>query len=603
MILIFGGTTEGRMAVAALDRAGKPFFYSTRSDLQQVESKNAVRITGSLDSGSIIMFCRDNDIRLIVDAAHPFASQLHENIHLASESLAIPVIRIERRYPDKDLSDSVVWCDGYDDAVNKMNAAGVSSLLALSGVQTISKLKEFWISHECYFRILNRQESLEKVTEAGFPIGNTVFYDEKDGSISQLISDLHPDAIITKESGDSGGYSQKIEEATAAGLKVYVVRRPPMPEGFITVTGEYGLRKSVEKLFPGFFDLRSGFTTGTCATAAATAALFSLMDDNDILDMSVSLPNGEVVSLPVKNVDIISETTASASVVKDAGDDPDVTNGVEIVATVSLAKHGKVRFFGGEGIGTVTLPGLGLPVGSPAINPVPRKMMTEALLRLHPEGCDVTISVSGGEELAKKTFNPRIGVVGGISIIGTSGVVMPFSNEAFLESIHREMEVAAAVGCHRIVINSGARSEKSVRTMYPELPEAAFIHYGNAIGETLKIAKNIGFKDLTVGLMLGKAVKLAEGNLDTHSHKVTMNRQFLTQVAEEAGCSEIAIDTILHLNMARELWQSLSDDDADHFFPALLRLCKEYCRRLFPHGNLQILLIDDGGIIKYKLSN
>lgn len=603
MILVLGGTTEGRKAVAALDRAGKPFYYSTRSELQQVESKHAVRITGSLDEEELTGFCKDNGIRIIVDAAHPFASQLHENIKGASDLLSIPVIRYERQYPDDNATRQVIWCDDYKDAVAKMTDCGISRLLALTGVQTISKLKGFWEKHDCYFRILNREESIDKTVKAGFPLDRTVYYDEADGRISQLIKELKPDAIIIKESGDSGGFTKKIEEATAAGLKVFAVRRPPMPEGFITVTGEYGLRKSVEKLLPGFYDLRSGFTTGTCATAAATAALLSLLEDDNIQKVNVTLPDGEVMTLPIKNVKTIDSETASASVVKDAGDDPDVTNGVEIVATVSLADHGEVRFHGGEGIGTVTLPGLGLPTGSPAINPVPRKMMTETLLYIYPSGCDVTISAPGGEALALKTFNPRIGVVGGISIIGTSGVVMPFSNEAFLESIRCEMEVAIAVGCNRIVINSGARSEKSVRRLYPELPDAAFIHYGNAIGETLKIADELGVRDLTVGVMLGKAVKLAEGNMDTHSHKVTMNRGFLMNVAKDAGCSESSIKIMENLNMARELWQSLSNEDATLFFPTLLRRCKENCHRLFPHGKLQILLIDDEGIIKYKLSN
>ena len=603
MILILGGTTEGRKAVATLDKAGKSFFYSTRSPLQQIDSKHAVRIAGALDADALVEFCRNNHIRLIVDAAHPFASQLHDNIRRAGESLAVPVVRYERRYPDESATKSVIWCDGYDDAVAKMEEAGVTRLLALTGVQTIIKLKDFWKRHDCFFRILNREESLEKVIKAGFPMENTVYYDEEDdGSIAQLIDGLHPDAIITKESGDSGKFTTKVGEANAAGLKVFAIKRPPMPDGFICVTGEFGLLKAVERLLPGFYDLRSGFTTGTCATAAATAALLSLTDGFSISAVDVTLPDGETMSLPIKEVRIIDNHTASASVVKDAGDDPDVTNGVEIVATVRLAGHGEVRFFGGEGIGTVTLPGLGLPVGGPAINPVPRKMMRETLLKLYPSGCDVAISAVGGEELALKTFNPRIGVVGGISIIGTSGVVMPFSNEAFLESIRREMEVAIAVGCERIVINSGARSEKSVRSLYPDLSSSAFIHYGNAIGETLKIADELGIKELTIGLMLGKAVKLAEGNMDTHSHKVTMNRDFLSSIACEAGCSQSAIDAMGVLNMARELWQSLTDSDAELFFPAILRLCEKSCREVFPHDSLQLLLIDDGGAIRYTLA-
>ena len=597
MILVLGGTTEGRSAVAALDKAGKPFYYSTRSDLQQVEGHNAVRITGPLDSTALKGFCECNGIKLIVDAAHPFATQLHENVKSAADALAIPTVRFERRFPQRD--SSFIWCDDYNDTIEKLREAGVRSLLSLTGVQTISKLKDYWQNHPCIFRILDREESMSIADKNGFPHDRLVYY-EADGHISDLLRQYNCDAILTKESGDSGKFLEKTEDAMNAGVRIFVVKRPTMPEGFVTVTGEYGLRKAVEKLLPGFFELRSGFTTGTCATAAATAALLALAKGTIVSEVGVTLPDGEVMTLPVEDV-IVDDSSATASVIKDAGDDPDVTDGATITATVSLANHKTVRFFGGEGIGTVTLPGTGLDIGEPAINPVPRKMMTDALLKIYPEGCDVTISVPGGKELAEKTFNSRIGIIGGISIIGTSGVVMPFSNEAFLESIRREMEVALAVGCERIVINSGARSEKSVKAMYPDLSPSAFIHYGNAIGATLKIADELGIKNLTIGLMLGKAVKLAEGNRDTHSHKVTMNREFLAKAAEEASCSKSSLATISKLNMARELWHSLSKEDANLFFPAILGLCEKSCRKVFPHGSLQLLLIDDSGAVRYAI--
>ena len=594
MILILGGTTEGRKAVATLDKAGKTFYYSTRSDLQRVEAHNAVRITGALDAEAIVSFCWENDVRLIVDAAHPFASQLHQNVASAAETLSIPVVRFERRFPQRN--SSFIWCDDYADAIEKLRKARVRSLLSLTGVQTISKLSDYWRSHHCIFRILDREESLAIAESNGFPHDKLVYYEEG-GHIGRLLTKLSCDAILTKESGESGNFLEKTEDALKAGVKVFVVKRPTMPKGFITVTGEFGLRKAVEKLIPGFFELRSGFTTGTCATAAATAALLALTEGVIMTEAQVTIPNGEVMSLPINSVSVTDETSAGASVIKDAGDDPDVTDGAEIEATVRLASHGEVRFFGGDGVGTVTLPGTGLDIGSPAINPVPRKMMTETLLKIYPGGCDVTISVPNGKELAEKTFNPRIGIVGGISIIGTSGIVMPFSNEAFMEAIQREMEVAKAVGADRVVINSGARSEKCVKSLYPELPAATFIHYGNAVGETLKIADELQVKRLTVGLMLGKAVKLAEGHMDTHSHKVTMNRDFLSKVAKEAGCSPDATAAIARLNMARELWTDLSPEDADKFFPAILSLCKGQCQNYYKCGELTMILITDSGNI------
>lgn len=594
MILVFGGTTEGRKAVETLDRAGKRYFYSTKGDLQNVESHNAVRITGGLDFRSMTDFCIKEGIKLIVDAAHPFATNLHTTIAEVCKNSSIHAIRFERKYPPRD--SRIVWCDNYEDAVSKLIDDKVNNLLALTGVQTILKLKAYWQSHECRFRILNRKESIVKAEEAGFPKEKLCYYDT-DIDITGLIKKYESDAIITKESGETGGFDVKVEEALASGIKVYAICRPKMPKYSATVSGEHGLRKEVEKRLPEFFELRSGFTTGACATAAAKAAMLALACEEESDYVSFLIPDGEEMRMKIETLNLISPDTAEASVIKDAGDDPDVTDGCRVMARVTLARHGDVRFYGGEGIGTVTLPGIGLEIGQPAINPIPRQMMRDELLKIYPQGCDVTISVPGGEELAKKTFNPRIGIDGGISIIGTSGIVTPFSSEAFLDAIRKEMEVAKTIGCERVVLNSGARSEKAVRAMYPELPAAAFIHYGNAIGESLKIASELGIEKTTVGLMLGKAVKLAEGNTDTHSHKVTMNRGFLSRVAEEAGCSRDAIDTILSVNMARELWTSLSREDSDKFFPKLLMLCQSACRFCYPTGRLTLMLITDSGEI------
>ncbi len=595
MILVFGGTTEGRKVVETLDKAGKKFFYSTKSDLQQIVSQNAVRITGGMDVAAMKSFCSQNDIRLIVDAAHPFASVLHSNISEVGKSLSIKVIRYERIFPERD--SRIVWCEDYDDIVAKLLTDNVENLLALTGVQTISKLKGYWSHHECHFRILNREDSFAKAKEAGFTAENLCFY-EGDGDVLNLLDRYHPDAIITKESGESGGFDVKVEEAFGRGVRVYAVCRPKLPVEFEIVTGEYGLRKAVEKYLPGFYELRSGFTTGACATAAAKAALLALVNDDESDSVSFSIPDGETMSMKVESVEILSSNTAVASVIKDAGDDPDVTDGCEVIVRVKLASHGDVHFYGGEGIGRVTLSGIGLEIGEPAINPVPRQMMKSELLKIYPSGCDITISVPGGQQLAEKTFNPRLGIVDGISIIGTSGIVMPFSNEAFLEAIRKGMEVAKAQGCDRVVLNSGARSEKVVKRRYPQLPFSAFIHYGNAIGESLVIAEDLNINKVTVGLMLGKAVKLAEGNTDTHSHKVTMNRNFLVDVARQSGCSEDADEIIKSVNMARELWTSLSPHDSEKFFPYVLELCFRVCRKVYNVGELTLMLIDDNGNIR-----
>ncbi len=292
---------------------------------------------------------------------------------------------------------------------------------------------------------------------------------------------------------------------------------------------------------------------------------------------------------------------------KDSGDDPDITNGQEIVSTVCLNNsHKGVRFLQGKGVGKVTLPGLDAAIGEPSINKTPRMMMKREVFKVFRHlqdrllgmnlktGVDITISVPNGEELALKTFNPKLGIVGGISIIGTSGIVKPFSSEAFVASIHREMQVAKALNCERVVINSGAKSERYVKAQYPDLPSQAFIHYGNFIGETIKIAADLGFKKLTLGIMIGKAVKLAEGSLETHSKKIVMNKEFLMEMARQSDCSEDTIKSISEMIMARQLWEIITEKESA-FFDLIIHNCYKVCSPLFPDGELVIFLIDEEG--------
>ncbi len=226
-------------------------------------------------------------------------------------------------------------------------------------------------------------------------------------------------------------------------------------------------------------------------------------------------------------------------------------------------------------------------------------MIIRNLRELYSGALDVTISVPGGRELALKTFNPKLGIEGGISIIGTSGIVRPFSNEAFVEAIRREAEVAKAVGAGRLIINSGAKSEAYLKARFPQEPPQAFVHYGNFIGETLKIAAQTGFRQVTMGIMMGKAVKLAEGHLDTHSKNVVMNKDFLGRLALEAGCTPSARASIDSVTLARELWDSLSRTDLALFCTALLERCHYVCQAVYPQsaGHLQILLIAEDGSI------
>lgn len=692
MILILGGTTEGRDAVGVADEAGASYYYSTKGTRQEVQCAHGIWLTGALDETAMEACCREHAIRLIVDAAHPFASGLHQTVAAVAGTLQIPVIRYERRYSPRD--DTFVWCDNYADAIECLEKAGIRRLLALTGVNTIAPLAGYWQRNVCWFRILNREESLSVAKAQGFPAEQLVFYQENEAEA--LIGQLRPEAILTKESGYSGGFTEKAEAARKLGLPLYVVKRPPLPAFFYTVNGKEGLRKQIERLAPGFFPLRSGYTTGACATGAAKAALAALLSGKAQKEVEIALPSGETITLPVADTRWTA-TSAICTVIKESGDDPDVTNGCRLVAEVEIRPSGAVssfiseapvshapviRFRGGEGVGTVTLPGLGLEIGGPAINATPRQMITRELTDLFqqtarrcsetkatnpevieaaemPEGMEtaeatmktvtavtaeaepemtktaetarttetakaktktktppaapgavpeliVTLSVPGGELLAARTFNPKLGIVGGISIIGTSGIVRPFSTEAFIASIRKEAEVAQAIGCKKLVINSGAKSERFLKNLLagqgePSLDPQAFIHYGNFIGETLRIAATLGFREVILGIMIGKAVKLAEGALDTHSKKGLMNKSFLQALARETGCSASTVARIGEITLARELTAWLSETEADRFFPLLSRKCHEQVAPLLPGGTIRILLIGEDGHLLHSM--
>ena len=596
MILVFGGTTEGRACVKTLDEAGSPFFYSTRGAEQVVESRNGTRLTGAMNATTMVSFCRENGIRLIVDAAHPFAAELHRTISEVSEECDLPVVRYERIFPSLYHSDIV--CTDYDDAVAKMKHHGVRRLLALTGVKTISRMKDYWKEHECFFRILDREESYHLAESAGFPKSGLLTYDASE-PVGDLISRFSPDAVITKESGESGGFAEKEEACRKAGIPLFVVSRPRLSPSFIVVTGNHGLRKAVENIVPSFYPLRSGFTTGSCATVAAKAALMALLGKEVPALVPFTLPDGEILRMPVARVEPCSGG-CMATVIKDAGDDPDVTHRHPICVKVSFSasRDSGINFIRGEGVGLVTLPGLGIPVGEPAINITPRRMIERELSAIYPGALDVVISVPDGEELAKRTFNPKLGITGGISIIGTSGIVRPFSSEAFVDAIRREMEVAVALGVNHVVINSGAKSEKYIRQLYPDFKPQAFIHFGNFIGDTLSIAADLGIANVTLGIMMGKAVKLAAGNLDTHSHKVVMDRDFLKSLALHAGCSPQSLNILDNITLAREIAELFPPEDLQLFLQALLQSCHKHCAKVYPKGDLRIyIILEDGGLV------
>jgi cobalt-precorrin-5B (C1)-methyltransferase len=302
--------------------------------------------------------------------------------------------------------------------------------------------------------------------------------------------------------------------------------------------------------------LRRGWTTGACAAAAAKAAFAALVTGEFPDPVEVTLPRGERPSfaLALTRRDDIS---ASAGIVKDAGDDPDVTHGALIVATVRRAGRGSgVVFLAGEGVGTVTRPGLPVPPGEPAINPVPRRMIRDAIAEIAaatgaPADVEVEISVPGGQEMAAKTLNARLGIIGGLSILGTTGVVVPYSCSAWIHSIHSGIDVARAAGLEHIAGSTGAASEAAVQKLY-RLPETALIDMGDFVGGMLKYLRMHPVPRVTLAGGVAKMSKLAQGMLDLHSKRGAVDLAALAALAEAAGGSAQVCAQISAANTAAE---------------------------------------------------
>lgn len=281
--------------------------------------------------------------------------------------------------------------------------------------------------------------------------------------------------------------------------------------------------------------LRTGWTTGTCASAAAKAATMWLVDGQPPDTVQVPLPSGKRVDFAVADVD--GARPHRCAIVKDAGDDPDVTNGAHITAEVAFASApgDEVQLNGGSGVGTVTLPGLGLDVGAPAINPVPRRMIRQAVREVTERPLVVTISVPGGEAMAAKTSNDRLGIVGGISILGTTGVVKPFSTASYRASVVQQVDVAAAQGQQHIVLSTGSRSDQASQRLLDHLPAVCFVEVGDFTGIALRRAAAAGMTQATWVGMAGKIAKLAAGVLMTHYRRSKVDGELLADVARSTA--------------------------------------------------------------------
>jgi cobalt-precorrin-5B (C1)-methyltransferase len=320
-------------------------------------------------------------------------------------------------------------------------------------------------------------------------------------------------------------------------------------------------------------ELRQGFATGTAAAAAAQGALYELLGRPCPDLVEVTLPGGGSLSVPLSRHGR-QGARGEAVVVKDAGDDPDVTNGAEIGARVwhlEVPGAGEdIRLLGGEGVGRVTKPGLPVAVGEPAINPVPRRMIRRALRQVWDQICpgeplrlEVEIFVPRGEELARHTLNPRLGIVGGISILGTTGLVKPFSHQAYRATIASSLRVARAAGLKHIGFSTGGKSEEHLKALLPELPEEAFIQMGDYVRFALKVAAHMGFLEITAGAFFGKAVKMAQGFGHTHASRGLADLKELGRWTLDLTGDAPLAQAVSGANTARQALELLSAAGAD----------------------------------------
>ncbi|MFE0270621.1 cobalt-precorrin-5B (C(1))-methyltransferase [Streptomyces sp. NPDC058992] len=306
--------------------------------------------------------------------------------------------------------------------------------------------------------------------------------------------------------------------------------------------------------------LRPGWTTGACATAATTAAYTALLTGQFPDPVTITLPRGRRPAFALA-VEELADGHATAGVVKDAGDDPDVTHGALIRATVRVLPAGSgVVFRAGPGVGTVTRPGLPLDVGEPAINPVPRQLMrdhvTEVAARYGGSGdAEITVSVDHGEEIARSTWNPRLGILGGLSVLGTTGIVVPYSCSAWIDSIRRGVDVARAAGRTHLAGCTGSTSEKTVVALYG-LPEDALLDMGDFAGAVLKYVRRHPVDRLTVCGGFAKLSKLAAGHMDLHSARSQVDKGFLAELARRGGADETLAAEVAAANTGLAALQS-----------------------------------------------
>ncbi len=311
--------------------------------------------------------------------------------------------------------------------------------------------------------------------------------------------------------------------------------------------------------------LRSGFTTGAAAAAAVKGALRILVDNATPEKVRIQAITGEDLNIRIHSCEKIDGESARCTVIKDAGDDPDITHKAEIGAVVTLSEgDGEILIKAGEGVGTVTKPGLEIPPGEPAINPGPREMIRRVVTDVFPDSATrpavtVEVFVPEGEKLARNTLNPRLGIVGGISILGTTGIVRPMSHDAYIATIEASLSVARAMELKQVVLTTGRRSERFAQGLWPDLPEEAFVQIGDFFKASLDAVRREGIAGATFSVFFGKAVKMAQGVPHTHAAKSAMALSRLAAWSREiTGNAEFA-DAVADANTARHAFDLIME--------------------------------------------
>ena len=349
--------------------------------------------------------------------------------------------------------------------------------------------------------------------------------------------------------------------------------------------------------------LRTGFTTGTCATAASKAGILAIINQQSLNNVDVILPKRDKINIQINSCNF-SKDNAQCSVIKDGGDDPDVTHGAEIFVDISLTdKIGSIEIDGGKGVGRVTKPGLGLEIGTAAINPTPKKMILENIQEVGEEvlgknGIKIVVSVPTGEELAKKTDNPRIGILDGISILGTSGIVIPYSTASFAAAIRQQIDVVSSMNDEEVVLTTGGRSEDFAREII-KLPDHSFIQMGDFSGYTIQQCAKKSLKKAYVAGFIGKLAKMAAGVKQTHVKGGKVNMKFLSELAKRCNANSETIRKILGANTARNVQEIVIEDNVDGFFD---EITKETCNQMRQHSEekipVEVILFDfDGKVL------